>query len=447
MESAALSRARTPQCLPQCLVVAFALLIIQACSNDNAGVLPMGPGCPRTGIAGAVTLARRPAKADLSVRRAVSNDWEYVWTRTATDASGRFFLPLPPGRYVLFASAGDVSVYAGWSARGPVVRSEPPDTLVVEEGRETIADFRFGLARLAITLPESMNDTYCSLQFYRWPVMPGQGSAGQVSVSRGTSLRQATAGLPIGVWAVSFTADGVIGETWMPETPSPGAADSIVVPDGEGVLHTWAPCPGVATLRGSVHGSWERLGADSYSYRPYVSVFTEDSLRLAGTHVEDDGVFRFQFLQAHRVRLTVRVGDIERWMGGGTFTDAETFVVVPNEEAVVPPFTESGLIVRLVPPTPWSTLNPRIIILDAGGHTYSWTGILRDADVVLVPNLAGGAYRLRVEPLAWSSHDWLPQWYDGADSASAATPVTVPSDGGVTTITVRLQPGSRAGPS
>jgi hypothetical protein len=433
--------------VPPCLALALALLVVPACSNDSNGVLPVGPDCPRTGITGVVTLAGRPAATEVRARPAAASDWDRVWTSSSTNLNGRFFLPVPPGRYLLFASGHDLSVDAGWSLRGPVVLAEPPDTLVVEKDRETIADFRFGMARLAVMLPDSMNSTYCSLRFYRWPVTPGQDPAGQMDVPGGANPRPATAGLPIGTWAVSFTASGFSDETWMPGTPSAGAADSLVVPDGESILHQWAPFTGMATLRGAVHGSWERAWADYRLYRPYVTVFTEDSLPLASTAVGEDGGFRCWFFHARPVRLAVRVADIERWMGGGTFADAETFPLVPNQETVAPPFVESGLIVRLVPPTPWSELNPRITILDAGGHTYSWKKVLGHGDVVLLSNLAGGTCRLRVEPRVPRNADWLPQWYDGADSAAAATPVTVPFDGGVATITVHLQPRGRETPS
>lgn len=428
--------------VPQCVAIAFALLLVQACSNDAGDVLPVGPNCPRTGIAGVVTLAGRPAAADLRVLPAGSRYWDGNGTRGITDLTGRFFLPLPAGRYLLSVSGGDLSTDVGWSARGPVVSSERPDTLIVEDGRETVANFRFGLAKLAITLPELMKGTYYTLQFYRWPVTTGQHEVGHASASGRAGLQQMTAGLPIGVYAVKFTASSFIGGTWMPGTPSPGAADSIVVPDGESILYPWTPCPGVASLRGSVHGSWEHL-ADDYNYRPEVRVFTEDSLRLVSTNVEDNGTFRFQFLDAQRVRLAVRVAEIERWMGGETFADAETFVLTPDQETVAPPFTESGLIVRLAHPVPWTDLDPLITLLDAGGHSYLWTAVLGHADVVLVPNLAGGMYKLWVAPRLPSAADWLPQWYDGADSAAAATPVAVPSDGSVATVTVQLEIGGQ----
>jgi hypothetical protein len=426
------------------LAIVFAMVFIQSCADDD-GVMPVGPDCPRTGVGGVVTVAGRPADADLRVRLAVPDDWSYRWNEAKTNDEGRFFLPLPPGRYLVFATGGDLSGEAGWSIHGPAIYPDRPDTLVVEEDRETFANFRFGLARLAITVPESMQDRSGALQFYRWPVTRSRRFlVGRASIPHGSGVQEVTAALPVGAYAVRFATYSFSDETWMPGTPLPEGADSIVVPDGESELRAWTPCPGVATLRGSVHGSWETMVGD-YWYRPQVEVFTEDSLQLSETGVEADGSFVFQFLQARRVRLLVRVGQVNRWMGGERFADVTSFAVIPNEETQVPPFRESGLIVRLLPPTPWSKVLPKVTLLDAGGRSCAWTWIRGHADAVMVPNLAGGTYRLRVEPRVPSEADWLGQWYDGADSAAAATPVLVPTDGGVATITVllRARPGDK----
>jgi hypothetical protein len=330
--------------------------------------------------------------------------------------------------------------YCIWSAGAPAGNYDSTGVVIVETGKVTRADFALGEVVVHLTLPQQFDGQRVSLILarHRAGLQPKRyyGTAEEV-VSGEVTLR--SKGVPAGVYSmVLWPRSSGAPEILLPGVLDPRLADSVVVgisatTDYESVL-----AYSTSLIRGEIRGSWESAG---YAMRPEVTFLTEDSLVVGSVVTDAHGSFSAELPYTRQVRVLVSIGYVEQWMGGRSFRDATTFALDPEHEAEVPLFMESGLLVRLVPPDPWMSVEATCELVDEQGRVTRVNNGSEAPDQFLISNLIPGNYRLFVRPESWYEVDWLPQWYDLADSAEGARVVVVPPNGGIASVVVRLERG------
>ncbi len=365
---------------------------------------------------------------------------------TATaDSLGRYDLALPAGAWIMSLQLRDDWGHPIWSdlyysRHGVVVDRRDADTITVARpsagGLAPMrADFLCSSMKLQVQLPPELQaeDLYCSLL----PVGRAQGLSNDSS-DRGEA----------GTFAFPLLAPGSyraeIRSGW-PVTFLPGAYDTTgatVFTVGPGQDASFASeIPVRARISGSVHGSWERMDLPA----PVVCAFTADSLVVRHTRA-GDGLFDLDFYGPARVRLGVSFENTGRgafrWIGGDTFEEAPFFTLSPGEVTGGVALTECGILCRFVVAGGSVPARHWVRVIDAAGRTVVDAADL-DNPEIRIPGLKPGSYRLQVHrlksPLFFE--EWLPQWYDGADS-SGATPVTLAAPGALAEVTFHLERGA-----
>jgi hypothetical protein len=100
---------------------------------------------------------------------------------------------------------------------------------------------------------------------------------------------------------------------------------------------------------------------------------------------------------------------------------------------------ESGILCRLEGPGSLSQHHASVEIRDETGRVFRPD--VYGKNPIPICNLRPGRYRLFVYGYCnYDGEPWASQWYDGADSLAAATPIDLPS-GRLVPIAVQLEPG------
>ena len=187
------------------------------------------------------------------------------------------------------------------------------------------------------------------------------------------------------------------------------------------------------SISGSITGSWQEASVG----RPEVAAFSADSIPIAQVWCEDDGTFMLPLFIAEPVRLLTECEGLEQWVGGATYAEAQVFSLGPGDRITGVSVVECGLIVWLEGPGVLSRHRASIRLIDAAGHTFEPTNY--SDNPITICNLAPGEYRLLVYGYC-DGEPWASQWYDGAESASAATPIEL-EPGELRTVTIHLVEG------
>ena len=415
------------------------LLLVLGCGGSETGP-PVGPGCPDTGISGTVTVGGHGVLAGVQARSVGSTNLG-TYLGAGSDSSGRFFLPVVPGRYLLDAASGTSgnrsTTWCAESARG---MSGRPDTIRIEPGRVFQADFAFGTVTFRLRFPDAVQGRSAFIQL--WDTAPGSATTlasttDYFVIASGTNVASSGA-VGEGSYAASITIEGLRCRIFLPGSMEMAGADAIEVRDCGGATFERDLSFALGQICGQVLGSWQSLRPPD---NPILLVFTPDSVQINRTEVAADGSYRVDVPVATQVRLMVWWHNIEQWMGGPSFAEAQTFTLASRSCTEIPPYTEGGVIIRLVLPDPLMSMSYRITLFDWAGRRVVVPDATDGVDMFQVANLAPGAYRLFVEPRIAGSSDCLAQWYDGGGSMQNATPIEVRSGADVRTVNVRLVQG------
>jgi hypothetical protein len=357
---------------------------------------------------------------------------------TASDATGRFSLAVPPGKYVVSAEGPSGRAY--YSARGPQASLEDADSLVLDERQTCVrADFIFGVLDIDLRAPEAWEGERLVVRCHRagayLEVRDGQASITLPAMVPGT--------FPLRVYDPSGST-----RMWLPRSDDPSVADSVTVESGR-VTSYVGELPRPAVIRGTVEGAWRQMGAEP----PTVMLYDADSMRVASVGADSSGAFEFMLFASGGVRLLTRIGQFSTWLGGETFGAAAEFELVAGQEISGLTVLDSGIWGRIVEPGGQNPGTVAVVFLTdeygdpLGKPERSADGIFR------FPNLPLGIYHLYVGQSIVFRPDhpwpgtvraiWFPQWYDRANSFSMATPLELRSEGEGFHLVVPLEEGGR----
>jgi hypothetical protein len=341
-----------------------------------------------------------------------------VIARTRAGPDGWYLLDLPVDRYRIEIEPGD----NGYSS---------PDTfnVVRVEPWSKRHDLLFGRLVLRLSVPESMQ---------------GLGVSAAVSAPRPHAeavrgSRRATS--PTTEFTFEFVEPGTSrislslagSETyWIPGTYDPDMAQPIDVHvDRETIVE--ASFPLHASISGSVTGSWQLAGIGN----PYVEAHGSDG-EIIRTGVAADGSYRLHLLIPEPVKVRVwRFGGVEQWIGG-SFESATVFDLQAGEHIEGVDLGESGILVHFDGPGAFAEHYARLRITDGRGWEFELDPA---AAPIAITNLLPGRYYVHASgACVYTTQPWAAQWYAGASSLDAATPIDL-SERQLATITMQLEPG------
>ncbi len=361
--------------------------------------------------------------------------------RAPCGEQGGYVLDVPEGRYLLRTDFGNHYYY---KANGPVRLSRDADTLTVRGGE--ILDqvnLVFGAGMFDLTLPAGLDGTMLNVSLRDTAPDPrSRAEYASVSARAQDGHRRGSFGsVPPGAYFIraNLSFGGLQQPFWMPFTRDPQAADTVSIEPGERVIYRATLASPAARIRGQIQGSWQRLGIGV----PQVSLYDADSLKVASGAADVFGVFQFDLYLIERVRVRVGLGEASFWIGGTSFREATEFVLAPGEEVEVAGRMESAILLTVVADQGIESPSYAVVrVFDATGRVeIVCTPRIQPPDLLAIPGLLGGTYRLRIEPSHQADTEWLPQWYDRAPTPEAATPIVVPAGGEVVPMTVRLLTG------
>jgi hypothetical protein len=430
------------------VIIGWGPLALSGCSESSDR--PCAPGADYGRIVGRIETGGVAVEASVRAQRTDLGDWrvDAFKVERPVDEQGRFALVVPAGEYTVAATIGDDYSSYRYAADGAEqgYRGEP-DTLSVDTGDSVEVVFHFGslIVEVAAAAPE-LNGMDASLNLHQ--VTEGQEFGGstysEVTIKNGVA-RFTLPGVPAGSYALEFGMDRspyVEESIWLPGTHDPAAAAIVqVTPDAVATYAAELP-DRPAVLRGRVFGSWQRFGMSPGAF----SVLAADSsVILVARASEVDGSFRGAIWIPEPVRVACTIEGSTRWIGGDDFASATQFELAGGEEIDFGTIEESGLLVELIEPTysDHSDFELKLVRAEDGAPArtlWVYSGSYDRTNLIPFPNLDPGTYRLFVSNSRLSM-DWQSQWYDGAATSDAATPVTIPSGGAVVPITVTLQAG------
>jgi hypothetical protein len=416
------TRSRMRDCLAACGALTL-LALAPGCEHESAS-------CPaecRSGIEGYVMGGHGPVQVLVQAER-VDGSNSTLQAYAFTDSTGHYAFPTPSGRFVVTASMGEYGPVVYHSADGISFDGSRTDTIVVGNGPVRV-DFTGGGLALEFGVPEAVGRwvDYCVVQS-----PPGRGDevCGSATVSDGGAIGRASF-LPPGTYRGCLRPSEEL--FWLPHGDI-GSADSVVVTPGHDTVYS-GTLPEPSRILGSVVGSWQALGV----HPPAVAAYRAEDDRLGDDSVDEAGGFALAIFASGPVRLRVDTSSgPDRWVGGDDFAHATIFDLDSGQTITGVSIVESGILCTVQAPEGLVIGNLSASLWNSEG-TQIWRRWFDSGEPVSICNLAPGAYRLQIRPLYDSQH-WFPQFYDGADSLSGATPIVIASEGVVVPLTVSLAP-------
>jgi len=169
-----------------------------------------------------------------------------------------------------------------------------------------------------------------------------------------------------------------------------------------------------------------------------------DSSLACSASLEEAGPSCSSCTGAGTVRLRVRIGGVERWVGDADYAHATQFELRAGTVIEDITIADCGLRVGLAGAGPrlegdvWLTVQARA----SGAFITRVHGEYPPSPIRTIANLVPGEYLLRVEPAAPFTTDWAPQWYGPRPSMASAAPITLTEIGDIAQVTVELQPAA-----
>jgi hypothetical protein len=401
-------------------------LVAPACDRERTTC----PGACQGRIEGRVLGGGSPVAARVYAR-ARFDGVTSVDASTHTDSEGRYALSLPSGRFFVEVEPDDerVSIYP--SGGGITFHRDQVDSVDVPAGPVEL-DFIGGSLSIDLGTPPTVEGSRIACEL--------DGAWGEVDDPRDDE--DADGGHAVFRFSLLPPGDYIARivdyptQIWLPHGGR-DSADTLTVETGRETSYA-GRLSTPARILGSVRGSWQALDVDP----PWVSAFIAEGERVAAVGVGDSGEFALDLFGFGPVRLRVGVGNSpDRWVGGADFAHATVFEVDSAGTISGVSVVESGILAALEGPPPDQTRYCQVSLWDGDGRSlledrFGFSGPLR------ICNLRPGAYRLRIVPHD-EGEDWFPQYYDGADSLAAATPIVITSEGEVAPVTLHLAMGGR----
>ena len=273
-----------------------------------------------------------------------------------------------------------------------VVFREPAARLLADH-EATRADIRLGSLSIRQQMSPAMAGRTATVQLLDWQRRSAPASprlrADAVIGNTGT-LAVFLAAIPPGLYAVTVTPEH--GErVWLSSTGDPLRPDSVAVAVASDDVTV---ATGNLSARAvTVHQSFRRVFSEVAEFFPLLAVFDPDSNIVVYTGIDPGSRFRFDLFATRSFRLRISEGGLDRWVGGSGFHDATEFTVSPGAgDMELPPLSECGIVLDLVPPTPGMPVEPRLVIMDAAGKQTAWHPPFTHASRIPIPNLVPGAY-------------------------------------------------------
>jgi hypothetical protein len=424
------------------------LLLLGGCS-ESTDEPDCGPAVPYGYIAGRIEADRPITDAIVAVRQRNLSYPEAFEVYSPVDAEGRFSLAVPAGDYTLAARVLD-HLYAYSASGAENGYQDEADMLSIAARDSAIVFFRFGTLAVEVSIAEDDWEAQdVRLLAYWLPEGDRWYWARNEATIRAGVARFEMNGLPAGDYKLELELTGPEPRSsekiWLPGTHDRDEAAVVSLAVGDSLSYQ-AHLPGeMAELSGHVIGSWQAMGLDS----PMLALLTSDSLLVQeALAAEDDGSFRLVLMIPERVRVACEIEDTTRWIGGDDFASATEFELSPGAIVDAGTIEESGLLLELVETYPASSWRFGLTLVRAedGSLAHSrWISRSSDTNLLPIANLDPGVYYLHLTNPRLRM-DWMSQWYDGAASMSAATPITVPS-GTAVPLTLTLAKGGSIGGS
>lgn len=423
------------------IAASFVTALLQAgCGSGESSLQPQATTCS---VSGSVTrFGAGDNRLRVRFKRVGAATGEFVGP---VDEAGGYRLDLPAGDYVAAAEIGYSSYWRG--PGGAIVDySEEADTLRLSAAMpSTRVDFRFGSLRLVGEVPAGLAAYHMNVTYYRRTEWAPEGSNvrydeaniidGLVAFDSGP--------LPPGDYRLHVTWEGPVfryGEQyWLPGTALQDSATWYRAgADSLGAVPISFPGP-VARLEGRITGAWQATQVAE----PRLTAYDLDGNVVAGPcRPTPDGRFDFEFHRPVPVRLEAADRGISYWVGGPRKEQATIFTLVPGQtisdaDAVIP-----GAVIRVVAGSPG--LDRRSVTLEFM-DPVDRSLVMRvyssyDEQEVLACMLPG-QYLLHARSGSFGTAPARPQWYDRAATPEAATLVTIPDNGDVVHLDVRMERG------
>jgi hypothetical protein len=417
-----------PTFVTRCFMPALVALLlpIAGCEDDSPVCPESGPAILRGQILGGGVGV--PASI-VAIRPDYSRRDSYF--SVDSDSSGRYELHTPPGQYQIRIATRSLWFFGSdMEKRVGGLRGAGADAETISLGPGTRdLDFAGGRVTAAIGIPPELSGA--SLRC----LLKGRYSSTSIEAVAGSdSAFFEFALVPEGEYVVGIgRSTSELPFLWLPNSAWSGEGPRFEVPvNRQRRIEGGIPPP--ARISGSVRGSWQV----SAPYRPSIAAVAGDQT-LALTEPEDDGSFRMELFVAEPVRIRVRIGGIERWIGDEEQPNGMVYHPQLGEEITGASLVESGILCRLEGPRYLTHHDGSLSIYDMEGREIDSSPTYNNP--LGFSNLRPGTYFLSIRP--YSNEPWLPQWFDGADSLSVATPIVIQGEGESVPVTFHLVEGGR----
>ena len=407
--------------------VLTATLSCDDCADPPCTVMMLGT------VEGYVTGGASPVEANLNLVPLDSSHEDDSYSVRA-DSTGFYTFTVPAGDY--FRTAWYFSTKRYYTSGGGLGPKSQADTVTVGDPARRI-DLAAGAATVLLDVPETLQEFSLDcrigvrdgsrLDSYSWD----QGD------SAGSGRRFTFPFVPAGIYSLTLQVDRR-AEIWLPPSWSPEDADTLTVETGA-ITNYEAALTDPAIIRGSVTGSWQEFP----DHRPRIEVYDADSTEILYENLSSDPDYEFLLPVVAPIKLRVKIGNIARWIGGRDYASATVYDPQPGDIITGVDLEEGGIVCYLNYPGQFGDLEANFGLVDADsvplGSRYPMGG---GENPFFISNLTPGTYFLYLGR-ASSRQPWYSNWFDGAESFSEATPITIESPGEIKRITAHLADGGR----
>lgn len=403
------------------------VLAVAGCEDDCTTEPPAATG----EIQGRITALGIPVEANLIAYRVTDASGQACSCSSmmaSTDSSGSYRISVIPGKYILRVAArtssGGVS---GYLAHGTLSRTNA-DTLDVAWGAPPLgADLRLGVARIELSVPPALEGERVSA------VLVAEDEDAGLYITAATHPVEGFAAfyfpaVPSGRYKMRLQTS--IIDLWLPGSYTESGGELLDVGLESETIYQNALSE-LATLRGTVTGSWQEL----HLLPPTLTLFSPDSVVIGRAWTDPDGAFELLALGPISARLLIAIDGVQRWEGGPNYDTATEFDLAAGHETTLA-IVESGIGGELGRGKRASLIDS-VLLYDGDGTSIGTARVQGTSNMFFFPNLLPGTYYLKIP----RGSAWIEQWYNLADSIDAATPIVVGDAGQVVWIYPELMEG------
>lgn len=407
---------------PQAAVLLFAFVLtavlLSSCGNETPTI------CDTEGLGvleGYVYECGEGVSTDVSARFLEGPQSFRSAHQTVSDSTGWYHLELPSGLYELEVDPNGLNISS----------SEYFDRIRVLP-RVFRFDLHRGRAEVRIGLPDDLDGARFRVDLtnddhdrvHEW-----------VEAENGQLLVPFRLLVP-GSYALRLDGGDLMGARYFPNALEFEDGDRMVVGTLTPAVYEIDLRDSYASISGSITGSWQL--ADG-GWRPSVTAYGEDGLRLGSQGVDSDGTFTCGFAFPRKVRLAAENRSINQWFGGDSLENATVFDLQPGDRITGVDLVESGIRLQLDGPGDRSFHQPDVTL-------RSESGMELDAGTsfgspVWINNLPAGRYYLHVDGFC-EDEPWASQWYGGSESFAGAVPIDL-AEGALVSVLMDLVEGGR----